>query len=100
MSDWPALAKWTPDYLKQEFERMREARTIPAPWNLKLVDGPLIGPRLPLVSDLFNGDAEFIPAVEAEGSAITFLARASIAVDQRSIWLGIAPGLSGYMRIS
>ena len=34
-----------PDYLEQEFERMREARAIPPPWNLKLVEGPLLGAR-------------------------------------------------------
>src|SRR6185437_1523809 len=36
------------DYLKLEFERMREARAIPSPWNLKLVEPPLLGGRAPL----------------------------------------------------
>jgi hypothetical protein len=32
------------------------------------------------VADLFNGDAEFIPALEMQGDSMTFVARASIAV--------------------
>lgn len=47
------------DYLKREFERMREARTIPSPWNLKLVEGPLLGPRLPLMRETHDVDLDY-----------------------------------------
>jgi diacylglycerol O-acyltransferase len=47
------------DYLKQEFQRMREARAIPAPWNLKLVEGPLVGPRLPLMRETHDVDLDY-----------------------------------------
>lgn len=41
-----------PDYLSREVERMRSTtQTISEPWSLKLVDGPLVGPRLPLMRD-------------------------------------------------
>jgi diacylglycerol O-acyltransferase len=46
-------------YLKQEFERMREAHTIPAPWNLKLVEGPLFGPRVPLMREIRDVDLDY-----------------------------------------
>jgi diacylglycerol O-acyltransferase / wax synthase len=38
-----------PDHLKRELERMRASHRTPEPWNLKLVEGPLVGPRLPLM---------------------------------------------------
>ena len=47
------------DYLKQEFARMREARAIPPPWNLKLVEGPLVGPRLPLMREIHDVDLDY-----------------------------------------
>jgi diacylglycerol O-acyltransferase / wax synthase len=47
------------DYLKQEFERMREVRAIPAPWNLKLVEGPLVGARLPLMRETHDVDLDY-----------------------------------------
>jgi diacylglycerol O-acyltransferase len=47
------------DYLKKEFARMREAQTIPRPWNLKLVDGPLLGPRLPLMREVRDVDLDY-----------------------------------------
>lgn len=47
------------DYLAKEFERMREARTIPAPWNLKLVEGPLLGPRVPLMREVRDVDLDY-----------------------------------------
>ena len=47
------------DYLKQEFERMRETHTIPAPWNLKLVEGPLLGPRVPLMREIRDVDLDY-----------------------------------------
>jgi hypothetical protein len=34
------------DFLRQELERMRASRAVVPPWNLKLVQGPLIGPRV------------------------------------------------------
>ena len=41
-----------PDYLKQQVERMRAStQTVHPPWNLRLVEGPLIGPRLPLMRE-------------------------------------------------
>src|SRR5436305_8500825 len=47
------------DYLKKEFARMREAQTIPSPWNLKLVEGPLVGPRLPLMREIRDVDLDY-----------------------------------------
>jgi diacylglycerol O-acyltransferase / wax synthase len=47
------------DYLEHEFERMREAHTIPSPWNLKLVAGPLVGPRLPLMREIRDVDLDY-----------------------------------------
>ncbi len=39
------------DYLKREYERIREEHRIPRPWNLKLIRPPGIGPRLPLMRE-------------------------------------------------
>jgi diacylglycerol O-acyltransferase len=47
-----------PDYLKQEFERMREAREIPPPWNLELVEGPL-GLRAPFMRETRDVDLDY-----------------------------------------
>jgi diacylglycerol O-acyltransferase len=47
------------DYLMREFQRMREARKIPPPWNLKLVEGPLVGPRLPLMREVHDIDLDY-----------------------------------------
>jgi diacylglycerol O-acyltransferase / wax synthase len=48
------------DYLKQEFERMRERRTIPPPWNLKLVEVPLLGGgRLPFMRETRDVDLDY-----------------------------------------
>src|SRR5690242_12856655 len=49
----------SPDYLKLEFERMREPRLLPPPWNLKLVDGPLVGARLPLMREVRDVDLDY-----------------------------------------
>jgi diacylglycerol O-acyltransferase len=38
-----------PDFVAATFERMQELRTVPEPWNLKLVEAPLVGRRLPLM---------------------------------------------------
>jgi WS/DGAT/MGAT family acyltransferase len=48
-----------PDFLNREFERMRAVQRIPAPWNLKLVDGPVIGPRLPLMTEDRDIDLDY-----------------------------------------
>ncbi|HEY4895924.1 MAG TPA: wax ester/triacylglycerol synthase family O-acyltransferase [Solirubrobacteraceae bacterium] len=47
-----------PDYLKQQFERMRRARTVPPPWNLKLVETPVIG-RIPLMREVRDIDIDY-----------------------------------------
>jgi diacylglycerol O-acyltransferase len=47
------------DFLKQELERMRSYRAIPAPWNLKLVEGPLVGPRMPLMRETHDVDLDY-----------------------------------------
>jgi diacylglycerol O-acyltransferase / wax synthase len=46
-------------WLFEQFERMRGAKTIPSPWNLKLLEGPLIGPRLPLLVEDRNIDIDY-----------------------------------------
>ncbi len=38
-----------PDYLTQELERMRGVHTIPPPWNLRLVQAPVLGSKTPLM---------------------------------------------------
>ncbi len=48
-----------PDYLKQQYERMREPHAIPPPWNLKLVEAPLVGPRLPLMREDRDIDIDY-----------------------------------------
>ncbi len=47
------------DYLQREFEQMREVRTIPPPWNLKLVDLPLLGARVPLMQATRDVDLDY-----------------------------------------
>jgi WS/DGAT/MGAT family acyltransferase len=47
------------DYLQREFARMREARTIPPPWNLKLVQPPIIGARMPLMREVHDVDLDY-----------------------------------------
>ena len=46
------------DYLKVQLDRMRATRTLPPPWNLKLVGAPLIGERLPLMQELGDVDLD------------------------------------------
>jgi WS/DGAT/MGAT family acyltransferase len=48
-----------PDFLRQEFERMRAVRRIPPPWNLKLLEGPVVGPRLPLMTEDRDIDLDY-----------------------------------------
>jgi diacylglycerol O-acyltransferase len=47
------------DYLKLEFERMRESRAIPPPWNLKLVEPPLLGGKAPLMRETHDVDLDY-----------------------------------------
>ena len=47
------------DYLKQIFEQMRSVRTIPPPWNLQLIEPPVIGPRLPLMREIRDVDLDY-----------------------------------------
>jgi WS/DGAT/MGAT family acyltransferase len=54
------LPKGAPsDYLGQEFERMREARAIPPPWNLKLVEAPLFGQLAPFMRETHDVDLDY-----------------------------------------
>jgi diacylglycerol O-acyltransferase / wax synthase len=48
-----------PDYLKRLFAQMREVRPIPSPWNLKLVELPLIGSRLPAMTQIHDVDLDY-----------------------------------------
>jgi diacylglycerol O-acyltransferase len=49
-----------PDWLRQQFLRMRDAsQVIPQPWNLRLVDGPIVGPRVPLMREDRNIDLDY-----------------------------------------
>ena len=48
-----------PDYLKRQFERMRAPQQVPPPWNLRLVEGPLIGHRLPLIREERDVDLDY-----------------------------------------
>lgn len=47
-----------PDYLKEQVDRMRAARTLARPWDLKLVGAPLIGERLPLMQTVREVDLD------------------------------------------
>src|SRR5437763_1089625 len=47
------------DYLNKEFARWRAPQTIPPPWNLRLVDGPLLGARLPLMREIRDVDLDY-----------------------------------------
>ncbi|HEX4465728.1 MAG TPA: wax ester/triacylglycerol synthase family O-acyltransferase [Solirubrobacteraceae bacterium] len=47
------------DFLAKEFERMREPRPIPPPWNLVPVQAPLLGPRLPLMREIREVDLDY-----------------------------------------
>ena len=48
-----------PDFLQQQFELMRAPQTIPQPWNLRLVAGPVVGPRLPLMREERDIDLDY-----------------------------------------
>jgi WS/DGAT/MGAT family acyltransferase len=47
------------DYLQRQLERMRASRTLTAPWNLRPVEAPLIGERLPLLQTVHDIDLDF-----------------------------------------
>jgi diacylglycerol O-acyltransferase / wax synthase len=47
------------DYLKRQLERMRAARTLPSPWNLRPLDVPLLPARLPLLQTVRDVDLDF-----------------------------------------
>lgn len=47
------------DYLKGELARMREVRTIPPPWNLRLVQAPLLGSKTPLMREERDVDLDY-----------------------------------------
>jgi diacylglycerol O-acyltransferase / wax synthase len=46
------------DYLSQELARMRAIRTLPEPWNLKPLEVPLLGARLPLFQTVRDIDLD------------------------------------------
>ncbi len=49
-----------PDYLKRMLEEMRAStQTVHPPWNQTLVEGPLIGPRLPLMRETREVDLDY-----------------------------------------
>ena len=47
------------DYLQALFARLREKRAVPPPWNLKLLDTPLVGSRLPLMREIHDVDLDY-----------------------------------------
>src|ERR1700730_9718710 len=48
-----------PHYLEQQVALMRQPHTIPPPWNLKLVDPPVLGGRLPLMREMHDVDLDY-----------------------------------------
>ena len=48
-----------PTYLKLQLERMRATRTLPPPWNLRPLEAPLVGARLPLLQTVKDIDLDF-----------------------------------------
>ena len=48
-----------PDFLTEVVAGAREQRSVPPPWNLKLVDGPIVGHRLPLMTEDRDIDLEY-----------------------------------------
>jgi WS/DGAT/MGAT family acyltransferase len=47
------------DYLQSLFARMRAARAVPPPWNLRPVEAPLIGARLPFMHEIHDVDLDY-----------------------------------------
>ena len=48
-----------PDFLREQLAAFRAAHRIPIPWNLKLVEPPLVGPRLPLMQEDRDIDLDY-----------------------------------------
>lgn len=48
-----------PDYLEQQVALMREPHPIPPPWNMKLVEAPMLGARLPLMREVHDVDLDY-----------------------------------------
>ncbi len=48
-----------PELLTETLADVREQKTVPSPWNLKLVDGPVVGHRLPLMVEDRDVDLEY-----------------------------------------
>lgn len=48
-----------PDYLAETLEKMRKQVTVPQPWNLKLVEGPVVGHKLPLMREDLDLDLDY-----------------------------------------
>jgi diacylglycerol O-acyltransferase / wax synthase len=48
-----------PDYLKEQFALMREPHPIPPPWNLRLVETPVLGRRVPLMRESRDVDLDY-----------------------------------------
>jgi WS/DGAT/MGAT family acyltransferase len=48
-----------PGYLQDLFARMRAAQAVPPPWNLRLVEAPLIGSRLPVMREIHDMDLDY-----------------------------------------
>src|SRR5690242_12136905 len=48
-----------PDYLEQQVAHMRQPHTVPPPWNLKLVDPPVLGGRVPLMREIHDVDLDY-----------------------------------------
>jgi diacylglycerol O-acyltransferase / wax synthase len=47
------------DYLKEQFALMREPHPIPPPWNLKLVETPVLGRRVPFMREIRDVDLDY-----------------------------------------
>jgi diacylglycerol O-acyltransferase / wax synthase len=47
-----------PDYLKLELARMRAMRTLPEPWNLRPVNMPVLGAKVPLLQTVRDIDLD------------------------------------------
>ena len=46
-------------YLQALFGRMRAAQAVPPPWNLKLLDTPVVGSRLPVMREIHDVDLDY-----------------------------------------
>lgn len=48
-----------PEFLAETLQGMRQERAVPRPWNLKLVEGPLVGHKLPLMVEEKDVDLDY-----------------------------------------